>query len=122
MSTQKIASATLYVQEELSDARLRCDELKNHIMKAIEFVNASGKRDHIYSVAGDIVLAIPETLMKMEKALEAAALAMNKIDYEELRLGLRPEKVDELERVLDSVRMNIPRRTGMPLMTERPGE
>ena len=108
-------SATLYVQEELSDARLRCDELKNMIMTAITFVNASGKRDHIYSVAGDLMISLPETLMKLDKALDAAALAMNKIDYEEIRMSLRPEKVDELERVLQNVRMTIPRRTGQPV-------
>jgi hypothetical protein len=34
------------------------------------------------------------------------------MDYEELRQILRPEKVDELERVLDDIRINIPRRTG----------
>lgn len=118
----RVAGATLYVQEELSDARLRCDELKNYIMQCIEFINASEKRDHIYSVAGDIVFAIPETLLKMEKALEAAALAMNKIDYEEIRLGLRPSKVDELERVLEEVRIKMPKRTGFPILTENPGE
>lgn len=108
------AGAMVYVQEELSDARLRCDELKNYIVKAFDLVQASGKRDHIYAVAGDIVQAVPETLVKLEKALEAAAMAINKIDYEELRQVLRPEKVDELERVLEDVRMKIPRRTGSP--------
>jgi hypothetical protein len=108
----RTAGATIYVQEELSDARLRCDELKNYVVKAMSLVNNSDRRDHIYAVAGDILEVLPETLLKLEKALEAAALAMNKIDYEELRQSLRPEKVDELERVLEDVRMKIPRRMG----------
>lgn len=112
MSRHHTAGATIYVQEELSDARLRCDELKNYIVKALDMVHASGKRDHIYGVAGEILEAVPDTLLKLEKALEAAALAMNKIDYEELRQTLRPEKVDELERVLEDVRMRMPRRMG----------
>lgn len=102
----------VYVQEELSDARLRCDELKNYIAKALDLVGKSGKRDHLYAVAGDIIQSAPETIVKLEKALEAAAMAVNKIDYEELRQVLRPEKVDELERVLEDVRMRVPRRTG----------
>jgi hypothetical protein len=113
MSTNhKTASATLYIQEELSDARLRCDELKHQIMKAFEFINASDKRDHFYSVAGDLILSIPETLMKLDKALDASALAVNRIDTEELKLSLRPQKVEELERVLEDIRLKMPRRLG----------
>ena len=111
MGNLRTAGVTVYVQEELSDARLRCDELKNYIVKTLDLVNASPKKDHFYGVAGDLIEAIPDTLLKLEKALEATALAMNKIDYEELRSSIRPEKVDELERVLDDVRMRMPRRT-----------
>ena len=106
------AGATIYIQEELSDARLRCDELKNYLVKALDLINASEKKDHFYAVAGDIIEAVPECLLKLEKALGASAMAVNKMDYEELRLTLRPQKVDELERVLEDIRMRIPRRTG----------
>jgi len=112
MMPTRTAGATIYIQEELSDARLRCDELKNYLVKVLNFINGSGHRDEFYAAAGDIISAAPETLLKLERALEAAAMAMNKIDYEELRQTLRPEKVDELERVLDDIRMKIPRRMG----------
>jgi len=109
----RTAGATIYIQEELSDARLRLDELKNYIVRALELVNASNQRDHLYAVAGEIIHAIPETILKLERSLQATAMAVNKLDYEELRQILRPEKVDELERVLEEVRMRIPRRTGV---------
>lgn len=108
----RTAGATVYLQEELSDARLRCDELKGYIVRAFDLVNSSSKKDHLYAVAGDIIYAVPQTLLKLERALEASAMAVNKIDYEELRQILRPEKVDELERVLDEVRLRMPKRTG----------
>ncbi len=108
----KTASVTIYIQEELSDARLRCEELKNHIIQAMELVEASKQKDHIYAVAGEMIHAIPETLLKLERALQAAAMAVNKFDYEELRQILRPEKVDQLEQVLEELRLKIPRRTG----------
>ena len=108
----RTAGALIYVQEELSDARLRCDELKNYLVKAIDLANASNQRDHLYAIAGDIMSAIPETILKLERALEATAMAVNKMDYEEIRSTIRPEKVDELERVLDDIRMRTPRRTG----------
>jgi hypothetical protein len=109
----RTAGATIYIQEELSDARLRLDELKNYIVRALDLVNASNQRDHLYAVAGDMIHAIPETILKIERALQATAMAVNKLDYEELRQILRPDKVDELERVLEEVRMRIPRRTGV---------
>lgn len=112
MSTHRSANAMVYVQEELSDARLRCDELKHLMVRALEMIHASKKSDHFYAVAGDIIYAAPQVITKLEKALDAAAMAVNKIDYEEIRQVLRPEKVDELERILDEVRLRIPRRTG----------
>jgi hypothetical protein len=118
MSTYRYAGPMIYVQEELSDARLRADELKGYIVRALNLVNGSSKRDHLYAVAGDIIHGVPQTMLKLERALEAAAMAVNKIDYEELRQTLRPEKVDELERVLDEVRIRMPRRTGLPVKGE----
>ena len=112
MSSSKTASATLYIQEELSDARLRTDELKHYIVRALDLVHKSNQRDHLYEVAGDIIHAVPECLLKIERALGAASMALNKVDYEEQRQILRPEKVDELERVLEEVRLRMPRRMG----------
>lgn len=112
MSSKRTAGATIYIQEELSDARLRVDELKGYVARALDLVNGSANKDALYAAAGDLIYAIPGCLIKAERALEAAAMAVNKLDYEELRQNLRPEKVDELERVLENVRMRIPRRTG----------
>lgn len=107
-----MAGPIVYIQEELSDARLRCDELKHMMVRAVELINASKKSDHFYAVAGDIIYNAPQTLVKLEKALDAAAMAVNHMDSEEIRALIRPEKVDALERILDEVRMKLPRRTG----------
>ena len=110
MSNHRVASGLIYVQEEISDARLRCDELKNYIAHVMGLIEDSDKKDHFYAVAGDMIQAIPQTVMLLEKALQASALAVNKIDYDELKLSLRPEKVEELERVLERVRIKMPKR------------
>jgi hypothetical protein len=106
------ADAIVYIQEELSDARLRCDELKRMIARAFEIINVSAKKDHIYAVAGDIIQHLPQTLLALERALEATAMAINKIDSENIRNIIRPEKVDELEAILEDIRIRMPRRTG----------
>ena len=115
---KRVASATVYIQEELSDARLRADELKNYVVRALDLVHTSPQRDHFYAVAGDIIHAVPDCMLKLERALQAAAMAVNKFDYEELRQVLRPEKVDELERVLEDVRIRVPRRTSSEVPAE----
>jgi hypothetical protein len=106
------ASATLYLQEELSDARLRFDELKRFMVRALDLINSSKQSDKFYAAGGDIIHAIPTVMIKLEKALAAAALAVDKIDYEEIKTQLRPDKVDELEAVLNDVRIRMPKRTG----------
>jgi hypothetical protein len=112
MSFHKTAGAVIFLQEELSDARVRCEQLKGYIVKALNLINDSNARDHIYAVAGDAIAAVPETLLKIERALGAAAMAVNELDSADLRQVLRPAKIDELEKVLEDIRVKIPRRTG----------
>jgi hypothetical protein len=111
MANARTAGATIYIQEELSDARLRCDELKHMIVRAMDLVHASKKKDHLYGVAGDIIHQIPETMLKLERALQACAMAVNELDTNDLKQIIRPQKVDELERVLEEARVRMPRRT-----------
>lgn len=101
----KTAGVSLYLMEELGDARLRCDQLVRYIAQAVKLINQSEHKDHFFEVAGHLLQGIPETAFKLQKALQAVALAADRMDYEELKLELRPEKVDELENVLKEVRI-----------------
>lgn len=102
---QKTAGAMIYLVEELGDARLRCDQLMRYIDEAVKLIEKSSKKDHFMEVAGHLITGMPETAFKLQKALQAVALAADRIDYEELKQELRPEKVEELERVLKEVRI-----------------
>jgi hypothetical protein len=110
MGQSKKAGATLYLQEELSNARLYCEDLKRMVTNGLGLVEVSADRDHIFAVAGDLLYSIPDIIMKLEHALNSAAMAVNKIDNSELSQVIRPDKVDELERVLDEIRIRLPRR------------
>lgn len=113
---EKEANATVYLMEELGDARLRCAETVAYVSELIEIVDALPKqeRERVFEVAGHLVQAFPETVFKLEMALKAVALAASKMDYEELKQDLRPEKVDKLEEVLEEVRIRPVRRQGLP--------
>ncbi len=110
---QKTASGmTVYLMEELGDARLNCAHLTHYIDLARQIVEKSDHRDHIFEVAGHLLQAIPEHLFKLEKSLQAVALAADRLDYEEIKQELRPEKVEDLERALKEVRIRtVPRRS-----------
>lgn len=113
MPTARTATGAIsYVQEELAKARNAVERLKRDVVRAVGLVQASPARDHLYAVAGDVIYDVPATIQVLERALDTAAMAVNKIDYEDLRQVIRPDKVDELEAVLEQVRLQIPRRTG----------
>lgn len=117
---QKTAGATLYLMEELGDARLRCDQLVRYIDEAVKLIEKSSKKDHFMEVAGHLITGVPETAFKLQKALQAVALAADRIDYEELKQELRPEKVEELERVLKEVRIRpVQHRSENPMITPK---
>lgn len=96
---------SVYLLEELGDARLRCSQLKKYIDEAVNLINKSEHRDRFFEVAANLIYAIPDTLLRMDKALSASALAASKLDYEEIKDDLRPEKVEELEAALEEVRV-----------------
>jgi hypothetical protein len=100
----------VYLQEELTDARLRCEQLKKYIAEAVKLIQASEHRDHFHEVAGHLLHGIPDTLFKLDKALSATALAATRLDYESLKQALKPEKAEELERVLEDARITHPQR------------
>lgn len=107
----KVASGiSIFLLEELGDARLRCAQLKKYIDEAVQLIEKSEHRDHFFEVAGHLMYGIPDTLLRMDKALGAAAMAAAKLDYEETKEELRPEKVDELEKALEEVRVRRVRR------------
>jgi hypothetical protein len=104
-STKEASGISVFLLEELGDARLRCAQLKKYIDEVVGLIDVSEHRDHFFEVAGHLIYGIPDTLMKMDKALNAAAMAAAKWDYEEIKDDLRPEKADQLEAALDEVRV-----------------
>jgi len=104
-STHKEAGIIVYLQEELTDARMRCDQLKKFVDRAVRHISDSPQKDTFYEVAGDLIYGIPDALFRLDKALDATALAAARLDYEELKQSLKPEKVELLEEVLKGVRV-----------------
>lgn len=107
---------TIFLMEELGDARLNCAKLTRALDEARKLVEKSDHRDHIFEIAGHLLHSIPELTFKLEKSLQAVALAADRLDYEEIKQDLKPDKVEELEKVLKDVRIrNVQHRSGGPM-------
>ncbi len=115
-NTKKEAGAVVHLIEELSDARLRCDQLAVYMSEATRLIENSPYKDRFFEVAGHLIHAAPQTLHKVQKAIDAAAFAANRIDYEDLKNSLKPEKVQQLEQGLEGVRIRQIHRRSEPLM------
>lgn len=109
--TQKQASGLLvYLLEELGDARLRCAQLKKYVKEVSDLIEKSEHRDHFFEVAGHLIHGIPDVVLRLDNALDASAMAAARLDYEEIKNGLLPEKAEALENVLQDNRLRYLRR------------
>ena len=107
------AGISVYLIEELGDARLRCAQLKKYVADAQLLIENSSHRDHFFEVAAHLIEGIPDTLFRLEKALDAAAMSAARMDYEEIKQNLKPQKAEELETVLQDARVRyLQRRSG----------
>lgn len=102
---KRASGISVYLNEEIGDARLRALELKKHLDAAVSLIEKSDQRDHFFEVAGHLIHEIPQSMMKLEKALNSAAMAIARWDYEELKDEIRPEKVELLESALEDTRV-----------------
>ena len=110
----------IYLCEELGDARLRASQLQGYVKQATDLIEKSPHRDHFFEVAAHLIHGIPQTLFKLGKALDASALAAARLDYEEIKQGLKPEKADELEQVMEDNRLRyLKRRSDEEIMTPK---
>lgn len=117
--TKEAGGLVIYLLEELGDSRVQCSRLKKFIKEAVDLIEKSDQRDQFFEIAGHLLHGVPEALMKLEKALDAAAMAGARLDYEEIKQTLRPEKADELEDVMEDIRLRYlkPKRSEDSSMT-----
>jgi hypothetical protein len=99
------SGVVVYLIEELGDARLRTAQLKKYVQEAVDLIDKAENRDQLFEVAGHLIHGIPDMLFKLDKALDASAMAAARLDYEEIKQNLKPEKAEELEGVLQDIRL-----------------
>lgn len=83
--SQKNASsqaAWALLTEGVASARIEAHRLRHLVGRAQKLVEQSTHREHIQQIAGDILLAVPQRLDRLEIDLDRTALALSKMGEE----------------------------------------
>jgi hypothetical protein len=99
MPTKKANSQAAWalLTEGVTSARLEAHRLQHMINRASQLVEKSEQRDHLYEVAGDVIVALPERLNHLITDLDRTSLALSRMgqDFLESRLSLSDKNLVE---------------------------
>lgn len=100
MTTKEASSQAAWalLTEGVTRARIEAHRLQHLINRASSMVEASDQKEHLYQVAGDIIVALPARLDQLLTALDRTGLALSKMGQEflESRLSISDKTmVDE---------------------------
>ncbi len=98
--TKKEASseaAWALLMEGVASARLEAHRLKHLISRCQKLVDQSDHREHLYQVAGDAIVDMPNRLRRLETILDRTALALSGMgeDFLSARLPLSEKQLVE---------------------------
>ena len=97
MSEAEIHLALL--QEALATSKLSLDKLQEFNLRIQELVKESPARDHLYEVAGDIIMGVPSILESLDDALSKASLVASAMTQDLLQTKLPIEDLQKLDLV-----------------------
>lgn len=87
--TQKEAgssqAAWALLTEGVASARVEAHRLRNHVSRVLKLVEASPAKEHLYEVAGDLILAVPKRLEALEMDLDRTSYALAVLGEDTLR-------------------------------------
>lgn len=85
----------------VADARVEAHRLRHLITRASKLVEGSDHKEHLYQVAGDIIVALPTRLTNLEMMLDKTALALSKMGETFLEARLPLSEKTEVEEAVE---------------------
>ena len=119
MSDKKASSSSAswaLLVEGVSSARVEAYRMRHLLNRALQIVDSSIARDHLYQVAGDIIAGFPERLQRLELVLDRTSLALSKMGETHLKERL---PLSERELVEESLERSSAFPSPMKRMTSR---
>lgn len=72
-------AAWALITEGVTAARLEAHRLRHLINRGIQLAETSEEREHLYAIAGDLIIALPKRLTELDRCLDRTALALSKM-------------------------------------------
>ena len=90
MSDRQASSQAAWalLTEGVTRARVEAHRIQHFLARAQKLVDASPERDHLYEVAGDIIVGTPGRMDALNTALDRTSLALTKMGTEFLESRL----------------------------------
>jgi hypothetical protein len=86
-ATSSYASWAL-LSEGVSSARVEAYRLRHLVNRAMALIEQSVAKDHLYQVAGDIIMGVPSRLDRIEQTLDRTSYALAKMGDAHLKQRL----------------------------------
>lgn len=83
--------------EGVTRARLESHRIRHMLNRVLKLVEDSEEKDHIYQIAGDVIVGVPERMDQLDVALDRTGLALSRmgIDFLDSRLSLSDKRLVE---------------------------
>lgn len=103
-SSSQVAWALLV--EGVTAARLEAHRLRHLINRGVQLADESPERDHIHQVAGDLLIAVPYRLGRVESLLDRTSYALTKMGGEFLEARLTLSDRELVEEAVESASLS----------------
>jgi hypothetical protein len=108
-------AAWALITEGVTAARLEAHRLQHLINRGLKLIEDSEHREHFYQLAGDLIVAAPKRLARLEQDLDRTALALSKMGETYLSARLPLEDKTLVEEAVDSASFGGGRRKSTPV-------
>ena len=78
-------AAWALLTEGVAEARVHTHRIRHLTDRAQALVEESPQREHVYQVAGDIIVGLPKRLDELERVLDCTSYALSKMGEDFLR-------------------------------------
>jgi len=85
----------------VANARVEAHRLRHLVSRATKLVEGSDQKEHLYQVAGDVIVALPTRLTNLELLLDKTALALSKMGESFLEARLPLAEKNEVEEAVE---------------------
>jgi hypothetical protein len=94
------------IMEGVSSSRVEAHRIRHLISRVQKLIDNSSEKEHLYQVAGDIIVSLPQKLNKLENSLDRTSYALSIMGQDFLRGRLPLSDRNQVQESIESaVRM-----------------